>query len=436
MGKTPTLKRAIYGFGAAALPWLLAGCLNLNLRPLPPEIMPDAPAAQPAAAPQTPREESLSGALDGPTLRLAMRDLAVILDTLGRLEQFRPEYKTQMLAELADADAATAAAIVKKWRSRLVELQASAERVRRASAESKPPAQPAPEAKPAGTSAVSTSSVDQPSPESKTSPQLQLAQQQAASTGRAQPRTPAPASAKSTEAFPLDSDADALESVPCEELLETLLSHARDRAVGLGPESNRARVQIALLELLAQTEDAPENGNSLDPELWSHLAPAIEYCLGAAPAGGQSADEVIRSLQVATELMRGPRRFQARGLTFCKRIRGFGSIDRVETTTFRPGQPMLLYSEVEQFFSEPESGGFRTRVSSTLELLDANGRSVWRQEFAPVEDRSNEPRRDFFLSHRFRLPADLKPGLYSVRLTLRDELANRTTSSGIALNVR
>lgn len=413
---------------------LPAGCLSL--RRLPPEIMPNPPAAQPAAAPPTPREESLSGALDGPTLRLAMRDLAVILDTLGRLEQFRPEYKTQMLAELADADAVTAAAIVKKWRTRLVELQASSERIRRASAESRPPVQPAPEATPAGSSPASTGLAALSSSESKTNPQSQSAQQQAANPGRDQARSAAPAAAKSSEALVLEPVADTLESVPCEDLLETLLIHARDRADGLGPESNRARVQVALLELLSQTEASTENGSTLDPELWSHLAPAIEYCLGAAPGGAQSADEAIRSLQVATELMRGPRRFQSRGLALCKRIRGFGSIDRMETTTFSPGQPMLLYSEVEHFFSEPEAGGFRTRVSSTLELLDVNGRTVWRQEFAPVEDRSNEPRRDFFLSHRFRLPTDLKPGLYSVRLTLRDELANRTTSSGTALTVR
>jgi hypothetical protein len=414
--------RLLIGFAAASLPWLLAGCLNLNHRPLPPEIMPTRPVEKPAAPPPAPREESLSGALDGPTLRLAMRDLAVILDTLGRLEQFRPEYKTQMLAELADADAATAAAIVKKWRGRLVELQASAERVRRASAESKLLAPPAPDAKPAGTSPVLTGSAGQASTESKTSVQPQAAQQ--------------PDVGKRAESLALASSPETLDSVPCEELLETLLSHARDRADTFGPDSNRSRVQIALLELLSQSGDSNEDGNTLDPELWSHLAPAIEYCLGAAPAGEQSADEAIRSLQVATELMRGPRRFQARGLSFCKRIRGFGSIDRVETTTFGPGQPMLLYSEVEHFFSEPDSGGFRTRVSSTLELLDANGRVAWRQEFAPVEDRSTEPRRDFFLSHRFRLPGDLKPGLYSVRLTLRDELTNRTTSSGIALSVR
>jgi len=436
MGRTLTLEKLVRGLAAVALSWLVAGCLNLNLRPLPPEILPNAPTSAPAATPKTPREESLSGALDGPTLRLAMRDLAIILDTLGRLEQFRPEYKTQMLAELADADAAAAAAIVKEWRTRLVELQASAERVRRASADFRRTALPTPEAKPTGTSPVSTGAADHASPESKLIAQSPLGQQPAASTGRDPARSSAPVTEKLPEAFTLDPAADTLESVPCEELLETLLSHARDRADGLGPESNRARVQMALLELLSQTEDCTETANTLNPELWSHLAPAIEYCLGAAPAGGQSADEAIRSLQVATELMRGPRRFQARGLALCKRIRGFGNIDRMETTTFSTGQPMLLYSEVEHFFSEPEADGFRTRVSSTLELLDANGRTVWRQEFAAVEDRSNEPRRDFFLSHRFRLPTDVKPGLYSVRLTLRDELGNRTTSSGIALTVR
>src|SRR5437867_3057574 len=184
MGRILTLQKSLIGLATATLPWLLVGCLNL--RPLPPEILPNPPAAQPAAPLMPPREESLSGALDVPTLRLAMRDLAVILDTLGRLEQFRPEYKTQMLAELANADPA----------------------------------------------------------------------------------------------------AEALESVPCEELREALLRQARDRADSLGPDANRARVQVALLELLSQSENSTENGNTLDPELWSHLAPAIEYCLGSAPAGG------------------------------------------------------------------------------------------------------------------------------------------------------
>jgi hypothetical protein len=429
-----TLDRRLNYLGVAAFSWLLAGCLNLNLRPLPPEVMPNSPAAQEIAAQPSPREESLSGALDGPTLRLAMRDLAVILDTLGRLEQFRPEYKTQMLAELADADAATAAAIVRKWRVRVVELQAAAERSRRAAAESRLAGMARGDAEPDVSSAPAAAADSVPA-ETKSNLQSTSAQESAASIAAEQARSLVSATVQSNDPLALDST-DALETIPCEELLQTLLGHARDRADELGPDSNRARVQVALLELLSESDRSGGRGGSLDPELWSHLAPAIEYCLGAAPAGGQLADEAIRSLQVATELMRGPRRFQARGLAFCRRIKGFGSIDRVETTSYSPGQPMLLYSEVEHFFSEPDSAGFRTRVSSVLELLDSSGQTIWRQEFAPVEDRSNEPRRDFFLSHRFRLPNDLKTGLYSVRLTLRDELANRTTSAGIALTVR
>ena len=105
MGRT--LWNYLQAFAAATLPWLVLGCATV-----PAPISPDpacAEARQPATRPALQDEVSLSGALDGPTLRLALRDLAIILDTLGRLEQIRPELKTQMLAELADANAATAA---------------------------------------------------------------------------------------------------------------------------------------------------------------------------------------------------------------------------------------------------------------------------------------------------------------------------------------
>jgi hypothetical protein len=39
------------------------------------------------------------------------------------------------------------------------------------------------------------------------------------------------------------------------------------------------------------------------------------------------------------------------------------------------------------------------------------------------------------MSHSFRLPANLGTGRYYVRLTLHDELADRSASGGIALAV-
>jgi hypothetical protein len=122
---------------ATCLIALSSGCLNLRGTPI--DLPPETPPAQTPPFSRTPQPEAtLSGALDGPTLRLALRDLAVILDTLGRLEQVRPDLKPQMLRELADADAATAAAVVSRWRARLPELQAHAEHLRIAALETKP----------------------------------------------------------------------------------------------------------------------------------------------------------------------------------------------------------------------------------------------------------------------------------------------------------
>ena len=121
---------------------------------------------------------------------------------------------------------------------------------------------------------------------------------------------------------------------------------------------------------------------------------------------------------------------------FCKRIRGFGNIEQMESAAFSRSQALLLYNEVENFVSEPVAGGFRTRLSSELELLDAEGQTVWQQQFAAVEDHSSVARRDYFLSHSFRLPAGVKPGTHALRLTLHDELAKRSTSATVPLVVR
>lgn len=220
------------------------------------------------------------------------------------------------------------------------------------------------------------------------------------------------------------------------ELFQELLAETRERAAGEGPDAVRSEVQLALLELLWQCDQDPSRASAADAELWKHLAPAVQLCLAAEPSGNRTAAEVIDSLRLATEMLRGPGRLQAENLAFCRRIRGYGNVDRIESTAFTRGQPMLLYSEVEHFFTEPVlGGGFRTRLSSTLELLDAAGDVVWSQEFAAVEDHSSGPRRDYFMSHSFRLPANLATGRYYVRLTLHDELADRSASGGIALAV-
>lgn len=410
---------------AAVTLCLCAGCLNLRTQL---EIPAPIDQSSSATQPNNEGDARLSGALDGPTLRLALRDLAVILDTLGRLEQVRPDLKSQMLRELADADAATAAAVVKRWRARLPELQEVAERSRLALLESRTPDRTSVEP----TRETTPPKAATPAPEPpRESPVVAPARWQPGGTPRSSDSQTANSLADVDSSAELESFAH-----PCwDDLLDSLVGMTRDRADESGPDAARAQIQLALLELLRRSQESDSGLAMPDPQLWNHLDPAIQYCFGSRAAGNYSLQEVVRSLQVATELLRGPGRFQPRGLAFCSRIRGFGNIDRIDSNSFRPGQPVLLYSEVEHFLSEPELGGFRTRISSRVELLDAGGRVIWNQDFAAIDDTSGGPRRDFFLSYRFALPQTVAPGIYSIRLTLCDELANRSASAAIALSI-
>ncbi|MBI3463599.1 MAG: hypothetical protein HY000_11150 [Planctomycetes bacterium] len=406
---------------------LVTGCKSLPAPRVPgPPPSPPQPVADARPAPP-PQDANLSGALDGPTLRLALYDLAIIFDTLGRLEQIRPDLKSQMLAELAEADATTAAAVVKRWRERLVELQQAADDIRTVSAQMA--VAPAPAAGQKRTERAAEGSLPnvplQPVPEPPKDLDLlpeSVTNQQSVPARRDNQRSaisnPSPLAAK------------------WDDQLRAMLNQARERAKTSDPEEARARVQLALMELLWQSEQNRKQPVPVDANLLRELTPAIEYALGTDPAVGQSSQAANEALGRAAERLRGPPRFEARNLTFCKRIRGFGSIERVEAAAFSCGQAVLLYNEVDGFLSEPGSGRFRSRLSSELELLDADGQTVWQQQFAAVEDSNSVARRDYFLSHSFRLPALVRPGTYLLRLTLHDELAKRSTSATVPLVVR
>ena len=411
--------------------WLVTGCRGLPASrvsgppPSPPQPVADARPTPPA------HDDNLSGALDGPTLRLALYDLAIIFDTLGRLEQIRPELKSQMLAELAEADATTAAAVVKRWRDQLVEMQQTAHDIRTVSAQQAVAPPPLPEHKRTERvpepirPIVTTPLVPEQAKDLELLPEPATNQQSAINDQHSALTTHSPLT---THHSPL--------TTPWDEQLRSLLNQARERAKASGSDEPRARVQLGLVEMLWQSEQNRKQPVPADPELWRELKPAIENALGTDPAGGQSSQAATEALGRAAEWLRGPVRFEARSLTFCKRIRGFGNFERMEAATFSSGQVVLLYNEVEGFLCEPEVGGFRSRLNSELQLLNAEGQAVWQQQFAAVEDHGSVARRDYFLSHSFRLPAQARPGTYALRLTLHDELARRSTSATVPLVVR
>lgn len=152
---------------------------------------------------------------------------------------------------------------------------------------------------------------------------------------------------------------------------------------------------------------------------------------------------LVEQLQAAAARLEPRAALRVDKVTFCKRVRGFGRYDPwPEAQPYRPNDLAELYVEVRHATSEPAAGpngeAFVTRLASTLEVRDANGRLVeqtdpadWRRR-VPVArfertDHSRSPVRDYFIKYTFPVPT--APGVYTVTVEVKDPAGNRAVKS-------
>jgi predicted metal-dependent phosphoesterase TrpH len=81
---------------------------------------------------------------------------------------------------------------------------------------------------------------------------------------------------------------------------------------------------------------------------------------------------------------------------FATRVRGWGNVERFPSTTFRPGQEVIVYFELDQLASRESAEGHTTRIDTVLRLVDASGRRVHEWTFEPLEETCGSHRRDYF----------------------------------------
>ena len=123
-------------------------------------------------------------------------------------------------------------------------------------------------------------------------------------------------------------------------------------------------------------------------------------------------------------------------LTLCRKVLGFGSFESLADTRVKAGQRLLVYCEMTGMQYEEKHSEFVSRISSRIEITSiANGTIVWMHELGPAEDVCSSRRRDFYVNFRVDLPSSLPIGLYSLRLTQSDLVAQRSTSAEIPLEI-
>lgn len=160
---------------------------------------------------------------------------------------------------------------------------------------------------------------------------------------------------------------------------------------------------------------------------------------GAAGAPLADPRQLATALADAAEATAPMRMLNLPTVVLASRVEAFGRYTPLPGTTFIAGRPtaMVLYTEVEHFAARqggevtslgeldapatPE-GTWTVWLAQSVDLFSTDGTRAWGRPEAAVRDTTRARRRDFFLTQRLELPANLSIGTYTLRVTVRDRL--------------
>lgn len=195
-------------------------------------------------------------------------------------------------------------------------------------------------------------------------------------------------------------------------------------------------------------EDALRHLQSLDKGSQDFALAVIPVLVRGSQLNPDRADPndvaaVVEQLRAVADRLEPRAALRIDKTAFCRRVTGFGRYDPwPDAVPYRPRDIAELYVEIRHVSSAPAAGpsgeGFVTRLVSTLEIRDANGKLIEQTDpddtrrTVPVArfdrtDHSRTPPRDYFLKYRFPVPS--APGVYTVVVEVKDPTGNRAVRS-------
>jgi hypothetical protein len=124
-----------------------------------------------------------------------------------------------------------------------------------------------------------------------------------------------------------------------------------------------------------------------------------------------------------------------RNLTFCKAVQSYGCTQAFEKYEFAPAQEVIIYAEVENLANESTPHGYHTALASSYQIFDARGQRVGEAEFPLSEETCRNPRRDYYVDYRLRLPDRIYSGSHTLQLTIVDQVAHKTGQSTMEFKI-
>ncbi len=164
-----------------------------------------------------------------------------------------------------------------------------------------------------------------------------------------------------------------------------------------------------------------------EQDFWSEQLFALSTYLDAE----KLTDPAARSAEARRHLAKAETRLAEAGnlairnLAFCTEVSSFGVYEKFKETEFKPGRPLILYAEIDNFKSEETEKGFHTALRSSYQILDAQGRRVAENDLALTEEYCRNRRRDYFIRYFLSVPERIYAGKYVLQLTIVDTLSGK-----------
>jgi len=222
-------------------------------------------------------------------------------------------------------------------------------------------------------------------------------------------------------------------------LLFRLEDKLKDRPEDTGTQMKLRLIYAVLGQWQQALKDKGEKENA-GGEFAKNIASLVKAFDNPDMSSAQQANQALKIVEQMQELLRKQADLVVSNLLLCREVSSYGSFKVMPPEYFVAGKPLpiIVYLELENFTSKflSDKKIYQTLLSMTIEVLNENGRSIWRQRYERIEDTANKKRKDFYLAPQITLPAALPSGKVKLKITVEDLHGNKVAQRSIDLEIK
>lgn len=261
--------------------------------------------------------------------------------------------------------------------------------------------------------------------------------------------TEAPAAEPSQEEEPEQANepVSAIEQDPRDrrDTLAHELASILSDLVESGQDPGASALALASLETLLPEDTGAlvDDGVLSEPERAS--LDAVRSLLGAMTSEGElvSPDQMSERLEQVKHQIDAWAGLSIKRAALCTRVDGYGRYETFPSYRFAAGQAheVIVYTELDRFTQRESIGPdgqtrYGIELSQRLELYHAaDDLNTWNRAAETVRDESRNRLRDYYLTNRVFLPANLGVGRYHLKIVMRDLIGEKVAETIIPIEI-